>query len=154
MHARAQIRAVVAELLASCPTTAAKPVINGRNYPLDDSELPCLAVFARDETIGEANAFGPSGAVTERVLELVIAGVVKATDDDDLVDTIALEVERVMFAADLPPSGALAAIGVGVELQATTISANIGTDRSMRVIELTYNAHYRLAAGAPDQIIR
>lgn len=154
MHARAQIRAVVAELLASCPTTAAKPVINGRNYPLDDSELPCLAVFARNETIGEANALGPGGYVTERVLELVVAGVVKATDDDDLVDTLALEVEVAMFAADVQHTGALAAIGVGLELQSTAISANIGTDKSMRVVELTYNAHYRLAAGAPDQIIR
>ncbi len=154
MHARAQIRAVVAELLAGLATTGAKPVINGRNYPLDDAELPCLAVYARNETSGERTAFGASGAVYERELELTIAGIVKATDDDDLVDTIALEVERAMFAADAHPTGALAQIGVGIELQGTTITANIGTDRSMRVIELSYSANYRLAAGQPDQIIK
>ncbi len=155
MHGRAQVRALLATILGNLPTTGTR-VIVGRNYPINDDELaagPMLAIYTRDERVDYQSAsMAVDGVITPRELTVVIAGLIKTTDDDDVADQIALEVEQALFAAT-QPGAALRTANVTIGIETTSISANVDTDRALRVVEMNFLAGYRVAEGRPDRLL-
>jgi hypothetical protein len=88
-HARAEIRAKVVDRLMNLSTTADR-VYPGRSRKLEASHDPTLLVYTVDETAGRPQ----DAAAIGRTLTLLVEGRVSAADPpDDLLDTIASEVE-------------------------------------------------------------
>ena len=148
MHARQAIVNLVAALLATSPLLATNPIIVGRNYPIDNEELPAVAVYGRTETC-RVHVIG-APARQERSLVLQIIAVIKQSDSDDTCNAYALEIERVMFGQFQARFGALDAVLIDLVFQGTAITAHVETERPIRLCELTFTAVYRTPEGFAD----
>lgn len=96
MHVRTQIRNAVVDTLAGLTTTGAN-VFPSRVHAMPDKVLPGLLVYADGEE-SEPSGTGPARTL-DRELDLVVEGKAKAgADIDDVLDTIAEEVEAAMDA--------------------------------------------------------
>ena len=101
-HVRKQIRDAVVTAVTNLTTTDTN-VFPSRVYNLQDSEVPGLLVYTNDEASGPQTMSIPRSL--ERNLEVIIEGVAKSnTDLDDILDTIAKEVETAI-AADVTLGG-------------------------------------------------
>jgi len=95
-HARQAIREQVGTTLTGLSTTGSN-VFQSRVYPLQESNLPALLIYTKEES-SEAVVMG-SNRVIERELTLAVEAYVKANNNsDDTVDTIAKEVETAIGA--------------------------------------------------------
>lgn len=100
MHTRQAIREAVVNLLkgtsASRPTAAGERVFDSRFRNIFPAELPCLIVYAMDETVEDRRS---SPRMIDRSLSLAVDIFAEATDqvEDDL-DALAEQVESVMSA--------------------------------------------------------
>jgi|TARA_R100000482_G_scaffold50728_3_gene18030 hypothetical protein len=95
-HARQAIREQVGTTLTGLSTTGSN-VFQSRVYPLQDSNLPALLIYTKEET-SEAIVMG-SNRVIERELTLAVEAYVKTnTNSDDTIDTIAEEIETAIGA--------------------------------------------------------
>ena len=95
-HARQAIREQVGTTLTGLSTTGSN-VFQSRVYPLQDSNLPALLIYTKEET-SEAIVMG-SNRVIERELTLAVEAYVKTnTNSDDTIDTIAEEIEAAIGA--------------------------------------------------------
>jgi len=95
-HVRKQIRDAVVVLVTGLTTTTTN-VFPSRVHPIQDSEVPGLLVYTKDESSGPQTMTHPRSI--ERNLELVIEGVAKSnTALDDTLDTIVKEVETAIAA--------------------------------------------------------
>lgn len=95
-HARQAIREQVGTTLTGLSTTGSN-VFQSRVYPLQDSNLPALLIYTKEET-SDAIVMG-SNRVIERELTLAVEAYVKTnTNSDDTIDTIAEEIETAIGA--------------------------------------------------------
>jgi hypothetical protein len=90
-HARQLIREQVATTLTGLSTTGSN-VFQSRVYPLQESNLPALLIYTKEES-SEAIVMGSDRAI-ERELTLAVEAYVKNnTNSDDIIDDIAEEIE-------------------------------------------------------------
>ena len=95
-HARQTIREQVGTTLTGLTTTGSN-VFQSRVYPLQESNLPALLIYTKEES-REAIVMG-SNRVIERELTLAVEAYVKTnSNSDDTIDTIAEEVETAIGA--------------------------------------------------------
>ena len=141
-HLRKQIRDAVVARLTGLATTGAR-VHGGRTLPLSDNFSPTLFVYARAER-SRTEAMGGAGRPLARQVKLVIHGYVSlaATDPEDTLDQIALEVERAMMAEET-----FGGLVVAIELSETDVNAELDDQRRrLGEIRLTYDIDYSTAA--------
>jgi hypothetical protein len=95
-HARQLIREQVATTLTGLSTTGSN-VFQSRVYPLQESNLPALLIYTKEES-SEAIVMGSDRAI-ERELTLAVEAYVKNnTNSDDIIDDIAEEIESAIGA--------------------------------------------------------
>lgn len=143
LHQRKQIRDAVAASLAAANTGAGPRVSKTRIVPWSRTELPAIAVYTLSETVADGSK-STAGRELERVMQLEIIGAVKATEDvDDLLDALAVEIERAMH-KDETFGGAC-----GESVLATTeIAVEAAGDKPIGFISLVYDVTYY--TGAPE----
>jgi len=142
-HVRQQIRERVGTVVTGLSTTGSN-VFQSRVYPLQDSNLPALLVYSTTED-SEADVIG-TALSTNRIVNIVIEGYVKATTDfDDTVDTICEEVETAL-ANDRTLNG----LAKFSQLTGTEINYNGEGETPVGVVTLTYQVQYRTATNAPN----
>ena len=137
VHKRQKIREAVAERLRPL-----HPVYLNRLDPLQRGELPCLAVYSRNEPVETVSL----ARKQRRTLELVVDGYlpVSAAPLDDDLDALALRIEQAL-AAD-PRLGGLVE---NVALAATTLDAVSDGAIKAGVVRMTFAVTYTTAFGAP-----
>ena len=101
-HPRKTVRASAITALTGLTTTGSN-VFESQVYPLEDSDLPALRVYTRNDTFGtlerEYTSVSAAWSGYARQIELVVEVVVKsATTPDATVDTICEEVEAALEA--------------------------------------------------------
>jgi hypothetical protein len=146
MHARARIRQAVAAALTGLDTTQDR-VFAGRVRPLGKDSGPALFVYSLEEdaSIGAGAAKG----VLDRALTLVVEGRVSsggAADPEDMLDSIALEVETAL--AEL-----LADEIVDLTLARTQMQIVAEGESIVGAVQLQYRALYRTPANHPETIV-
>ena len=140
-HKRQSIRERVASTLTGLTTTGAN-VFQSRVYPIENTKLPCLLIYTREET-SEPLTTNPPRAI-EKVLSLVVEGYVKAnTNFDDTIDTICEEVEEALFTDRLINDLALDSFLVN-----TDISYNGEGDNPLGIVVMTFQITYHHTEGS------
>ena len=140
-HKRQSIRERVASTLTGLTTTGSN-VFQSRVYPIENTKLPCLLIYTREET-SEPLTTNPPRAI-EKVLSLVVEGPVKAnTDFDDTIDTICEEVEEALFTDRLINDLALDSFLVN-----TDISYNGEGDNPLGIVVMTFQITYHHTEGS------
>ena len=140
-HKRQSIRERVASTLTGLPTTGSN-VFQSRVYPIENTKLPCLLIYTREET-SEPLTTNPPRAI-EKVLSLVVEGYVKAnTNFDDTIDTICEEVEEALFTDRLINDLALDSFLVN-----TDISYNGEGDNPLGIVVMTFQITYHHTEGS------
>jgi len=140
-HKRQSIRERVASTLTGLTTTGSN-VFQSRVYPIENTKLPCLLIYTREET-SEPLTTNPPRAI-EKVLSLVVEGYVKAnTNFDDTIDTICEEVEEALFTDRLINDLALDSFLVN-----TDISYNAEGDNPLGIVVMTFQITYHHTEGS------
>ena len=140
-HKRQSIRERVASTLTGLTTTGAN-VFQSRVYPIENTKLPCLLIYTREET-SEPLVMNPPRTI-EKVLSLVVEGYVKAnTNFDDTIDTICEEVEEALFTDRLVNDLALDSFLVN-----TDISYNGEGDNPLGIVVMTFQITYHHTEGS------
>jgi hypothetical protein len=142
MHARAQIRYAVVDLVTGLPTTGQR-VYPSRVFSLDETDLPSTSVFTKGEDVS-TNA--PS--ITQRKISLVLEG--HAIVDeliDDVLDQIAAELEQAM-------AGSLVVAGqtLTAQLQQTEFEFLGDSETKVGLVRLTYLVPYATRRATPDSL--
>lgn len=143
VHVRAQIRAAAKVLLVGTPTAGAN-VFVGRTWPTGDEVLPALLLYTLDEPAFDS---AMSGRRQQRTVVLKVEGRARATDDEELLDTLdalALDVETALLAD--PHLGTLAK---DIMLVGTVTQTTAGGDKRAGQIDMSFQIEYHTAAGAP-----
>ena len=140
-HKRQSIRERVASTLTGLTTTGSN-VFQSRVYPIENTKLPCLLIYTREET-SEPLVMNPPRTI-EKVLSLVVEGYVKAnTNFDDAIDTICEEVEEALFTDRLINNLALDSFLVNTE-----ISYNGEGDNPLGIVVMTFQITYHHTEGS------
>jgi hypothetical protein len=143
-HLRKQIRDAVTTALTGLTTTGAH-VYASRVYPLQDTELPALRLFAESETSERVTL--PAPGLMARALRLRIEAVAKATADlDDTLDLICKEVETALAM----PCAALAGLAQSITLAGTEIMLAGTAEQPVGQAAMLYDVSYVAAENAPD----
>ena len=143
-HVRQQIREAVAVIVTSLTTTGAN-VFQSRVYNVQASELPCLLVYTKDESVGPEQG---TMLAMQRSLTLTIEGKAKATADlDDTLDDIAKEVE-IAVAADIT----IGALAHSIFLESTLIELSGDGDQPIGNVSLNYIVNYMTPFGDPETV--
>jgi len=139
-HVRAQIRAAAVQALMGLPTTADR-VYSGRTRPLAQGHRPSLLIYAIEER-SDTHA----GSKLLRELTLAIEGrVVMADVPDDILDSIALEVEPALIRRPLLGGRALE-----VTLTATRITTEAPGENHVGEIRMEFRVQYRTDESDPS----
>ena len=140
-HKRQSIRERVASTLTGLTTTGSN-VFQSRVYPIENTKLPCLLIYTREET-SEPLTTNPPRAI-EKVLSLVGEGYVKAnTNFNDTIDTICEEVEEALFTDRLINDLALDSFLIN-----TDISYNGEGDNPLGIVVMTFQITYHHTEGS------
>ena len=140
-HKRQAIRERVASTLTGLTTTGSN-VFQSRVYPIENTKLPCLLIYTREET-SEPLTTNPPRAI-EKILSLVVEGYVKAnTNFDDTIDTVCEEVEEALFTDRLINDLALDSFLVN-----TDISYNGEGDNPLGIVVMTFQITYHHTEGS------
>ena len=140
-HKRQSIRERVASTLTGLSTTGSN-VFQSRVYPIENTKLPCLLIYTREET-SEPLIMNPPRTI-EKVLSLVVEGYVKAnTNFDDTIDTICEEVEEALFTDRLINNLALDSFLINTE-----ISYNGEGDNPLGIVVMTFQITYHHTEGS------
>lgn len=140
-HKRQQIRERVATTLTGLTTTGSN-VFQSRVYPIENTKLPCLLIYTREET-SEPLTTNPPRAI-EKILSLVIEAYVKANANyDDTIDTITEEVEEALYGDRLINNLALDSFLVN-----TDISYNGEGDNPLGIVVMTFQITYHHTEGS------
>lgn len=143
-HARKQIRDQLATMLAGLATTGAN-VFTSRVYALAANQLPALRIYTLNESVEEEGTIGGSRQRL-RELEVAIEAIVKAASNpDDTVDQIALEVEKAL-AADKSLSG----LAKDSYISSTEIELDGEQEQKLVIATMTWTVQYLVADTAPD----
>lgn len=142
-HVRKQLRVAVAAALTGLTTTGSR-VYPSRVFVVQPGELPCLAVYTRNESDTPANMLGDT---VRRVIQVVVEGVAAAESGlDNMLDQIAKEIES---ALDTPVT---VYTGVDTQLNYEGCQVEMRDDLNIPVgsIALTFTAE--LYTSSPDVI--
>ncbi len=140
-HLRQQIRERVATTLTGLTTTGSN-VFQSRVYPLENTKLPCLLIYTREES-SEPLDMGPPRTIEKR-LSLVVEGYVKANSNyDDTIDTITKEVETALYGDRLINNLAKDSF-----LVSTDISFNGEGDNPLGIVVMTFEIPYHHTEGS------
>ena len=139
-HYRQQIRERVATTLTGLTTTGSN-VFQSRVYPIEESKLPCLLIYTKDET-SEPLAMSPPRSI-EKILNLVVEAYVKANNNfDDTIDTICKEVEEALYADRLINNLAKDSFLINTE-----INFNSDGDNPVGIVVMTFEIAYHHTEG-------
>jgi|TARA_R100000808_G_scaffold17597_1_gene38845 hypothetical protein len=139
-HLRQQIRERVATTLTGLTTTGSN-VFQSRVYPIENTKLPCLLIYTREES-SEPLDMSPPRTIEKR-LSLVVEGYVKANSNyDDTIDTITKEVEVAMYGDRLINNLAKDSF-----LVSTDISFNGEGDNPLGIVVMTFEIPYHHTEG-------
>jgi len=123
-------------------TTTGSNVFQSRVYPIENTKLPCLLIYTREET-SEPLTTNPPRAI-EKILSLVVEGYVKANSNfDDTIDTICEEVEEALFTDRLINDLALDSFLIN-----TDISYNAEGDNPLGIVVMTFQITYHHTEGS------
>ena len=140
-HLRQQIRERVATTLTGLTTTGSN-VFQSRVYPLENTKLPCLLIYTREES-SEPLDMSPPRTIEKR-LSLVVEGYVKANSNyDDTIDTITKEVETALYGDRLINNLAKDSF-----LVTTDISFNGEGDNPLGIVVMTFEIPYHHTEGS------
>lgn len=139
-HLRQQIRERVATTLTGLTTTGSN-VFQSRVYPIENTKLPCLLIYTREES-SEPLDMSPPRTIEKR-LSLVVEGYVKANSNyDDTIDTITKEVEVAIYGDRLINNLAKDSF-----LVSTDISFNGEGDNPLGIVVMTFEIPYHHTEG-------
>ena len=142
-HIRQQIRERVGTVLTGLTTTGSN-VFETRVYPLENTNLPALVIYTKDET-SEPLVIS-TDRVMSRELELIVEIYVKQTSNfDDEVDKICKEVE-IAISADTTING----LAKDCFLQSTSIEYNTEGEKPLSFASLTFLTNYYVNETRPD----
>jgi len=142
-HIRQQIRERAGTVLTGLTTTGSN-VFETRIYPLENTNLPALVIYTKNET-SEPLVIS-TNRVMSRELELIVEVYVKQTSNfDDEVDKICKEVE-VAISADTTLNG----LAKDCFLQSTEIEYNTEGEQPLSFAVLTFLTNYYVQETAPD----
>ena len=142
-HIRQQIRERAGTVLTGLTTTGSN-VFETRIYPLENTNLPALVIYTKNET-SEPLVIS-TNRVMSRELELIVEVYVKQTSNfDDQVDKICKEVE-VAISADTTLNG----LAKDCFLQSTEIEYNTEGEQPLSFAVLTFLTNYYVQETAPD----
>ena len=144
-HLRQSIRERIATDVTGLSTTGSN-VFQSRIYPIEDGSLPCLLVYSTSED-SEPTEMASPRPVT-RILNVVVQGVVSATQPDDTLDLISKEVE-VALAADVTIND----LAHNSFLSGTEIEFNADGAKPIGTVMLNYSVEYRNVDNAPETAI-
>lgn len=145
-HLRRQIRERIASNVTSLTTTGTN-VFQSRVYPLEDSALPCLLVYATSEDSDILNQGTPR--LLLRTLSITIQGVAaESSDIDDKLDLIAKEVETAL-AGDRE----INSLAQDSFLTSSEIEINADGAKTVGILRLNYSVEYRAYDNAPDSAL-
>jgi hypothetical protein len=140
MHARQAIREAAVTALTGLTTTGSR-VYDTRIFPLSESALPCIAVYASEEVTDR----GAMGGRLSRELDLVVRGYARGTSGvEDTLDTIAEEVETALTSI----AGAK-----DVVIRDSRMEYDGEGDMPIATIEMVFSVLYHTAVGAPGTAI-
>jgi hypothetical protein len=142
-HIRQQIRERAGTVLTGLTTTGSN-VFETRIYPLENTNLPALVIYTKNET-SEPIVIS-TNRLMSRELELIVEVYVKQTSNfDDEVDKICKEVE-VAISADTTLNG----LAKDCFLQSTEIEYNTEGEQPLSYAVLTFLTNYYVQETAPD----
>ena len=142
-HIRQQIRERAGTVLNNLTTTGSN-VFETRIYPLENTNLPALVIYTKDET-SEPLVIS-TDRVMSRELELIVEIYVKQTSNfDDEVDKICKEVE-IAISADTTING----LAKDCFLQSTSIEYNTEGEKPLTFASLTFLTNYYVNETRPD----
>jgi|TARA_R100000005_G_scaffold96371_2_gene82731 hypothetical protein len=142
-HIRQQIRERAGTVLTGLTTTGSN-VFETRIYPLENTNLPALVIYTKNET-SEPLVIS-TNRLMSRELELIVEIYVKQTSNfDDQVDKICKEVE-VAISADTTLNG----LAKDCFLQSTEIEYNTEGEQPLSYAVLTFLTNYYVQETAPD----
>jgi|TARA_R100000479_G_C6363128_1_gene193843 hypothetical protein len=142
-HIRQQIRERAGTVLTGLTTTGSN-VFETRIYPLENTNLPALVIYTKNET-SEPIVIS-TNRLMSRELELIVEVYVKQTSNfDDQVDKICKEVE-VAISADTTLNG----LAKDCFLQSTEIEYNTEGEQPLSYAVLTFLTNYYVQETAPD----
>lgn len=142
-HIRQQIRERAGTVLTGLTTTGSN-VFETRIYPLENTNLPALVIYTKNET-SEPIVIS-TNRLMSRELELIVEVYVKQTSNfDDQVDKICKEVE-VAITADTTLNG----LAKDCFLQSTEIEYNTEGEQPLSYAVLTFLTNYYVQETAPD----
>jgi len=142
-HIRQQIRERAGTVLTGLTTTGTN-VFETRIYPLENTNLPALVIYTKNET-SEPIVIS-TNRLMSRELELIVEVYVKQTSNfDDQVDKICKEVE-VAISADTTLNG----LAKDCFLQSTEIEYNTEGEQPLSYAVLTFLTNYYVQETAPD----
>ena len=144
-HLRQSIRERIATDVTGLATTGSN-VFQSRIYPIEDASLPCLLVYSTSED-SEPTEMASPRPVT-RILNVVVQGVVSATQPDDTLDLISKEVE-VALAGDIT----INSLANNSFLSSTEIEFNADGAKPIGTVMLNYVVEYRNVDNNPESAI-
>lgn len=145
-HARTQIRNTITALLMN-NTSAENRVYEARVYALDDTKLPALLVYTKQETVGERSISRPR--TQQRQLLLTIEAYVKARGNvDEATDTLALEVEQHIAAYPT-----LEGMVKDISLVSTETQFSDEGEKPIAVALLTFSIAYAVKEHEPQTLV-
>jgi len=144
-HLRQSIRERIAADVTSLVTTGAN-VFQSRVYPIEDASLPCLLVYSTSED-SEVTEMASPRPMT-RILNVVVQGVVSATQPDDTLDLISKEVE-VALAGDV----SINSLANNSFLSSTEIEFNADGAKPIGTVILNFSVEYRNLDNDPETAI-
>ena len=144
-HLRQSIRERIATDVTGLSTTGSN-VFQSRIYPIEDGSLPCLLVYSTSEDAEPTEMASPRPVT--RILNVVVQGVVSATQPDDTLDLISKEVE-VALAGDIT----INSLANNSFLSGTEIEFNADGAKPIGTVMLNYVVEYRNLDNNPETAI-
>jgi hypothetical protein len=144
-HLRQSIRERIATDVTGLTTTGSN-VFQSRIYPIEDGSLPCLLVYTTTEDSEPTEMASPRPM--HRILNVVVQGVVSATQPDDTLDLISKEVE-VALAGDV----SINSLAHNSFLSGTEIEFNADGAKPIGTVMLNYSVEYRNLDNNPESAI-
>jgi len=144
-HLRQSIRERIATDVTGLSTTGSN-VFQSRFYPIEDASLPCLLVYSTTEDSEPTEMASPRPMT--RILNVVVQGVVSATQPDDTLDLISKEVE-VALAGDV----SINSLANNSFLSSTEIEFNSDGAKPIGTLMLNYVVEYRNLDNNPESAI-
>ena len=144
-HLRQSIRERVATDVTGLTTTGSN-VFQTRFYPVESTSLPCLLVYTTSEESEVTEMASPRPMF--RTLNVVVQGIVSATQPDDTLDLISKEVE-VALAGDVT----INSLASNSYLSSTEIEINADGSKPVGIVMLNYVVEYRNLDNNPESAI-